>query len=138
MATDAPAATPAGARRVLVDANVLLDVLRDDPDWYEWSAAQLDACADGIELCINPIIYAEVSVGFERIEELDAALPAEAFTRLELPWEAGFLAGKAFLQYRRAKGERTSRKTDLDCVDVVTIRLLDGLICAVCHICIET
>lgn len=124
MATDEPAATPAGARRVLVDANVLLDVLTDDPDWYEWSAAQLDACADGTELCINPIIYAEVSVGFERIEELDAALPAEAFTRLELPWEAGFLAGKAFLQYRRAKGERTSRKTDLDCVDVVTIRLL--------------
>ena len=75
MATDAPASTPAAGRRVLVDANVLLDVLTDDPDWYEWSAAQLDACADGAELCINPIIYAEVSVGFERIEELDAALP---------------------------------------------------------------
>ena len=112
MATDEPAATPAGARRVLVDANVLLDVLTDDPDWYEWSAAQLDACADGAELCINPIIYAEVSVGFERIEELDAALPADAFTRLELPWEAGFLAGKAFLQYRRAKGARTSPLPD--------------------------
>ncbi len=112
MATDAPAAPPAAARRVLVDANVLLDVLTDDPDWYEWSAAQLNACADGAELCINPIIYAEVSVGFERIEELDMALPANAFTRLELPWEAGFLAGKAFLQYRRAKGERTSPLPD--------------------------
>ena len=112
MATDAPAATPATAGRVLVDANVLLDVLTDDPDWYEWSAAQLDACADGAELCINPIIYAEVSVGFERIEELDMALPANAFTRLELPWEAGFLAGKAFLQYRRAKGARTSPLPD--------------------------
>lgn len=95
-----------------MDANVLLDVLTDDPDWYEWSAAQLDGCADGAELCINPIIYAEVSVGFERIEELDAALPADAFTRLELPWEAGFLAGKVFLQYRRAKGARSSPLPD--------------------------
>jgi len=112
VATDAPAATPAAAGRVLVDANVLLDVLTDDPDWYEWSAAQLDACADGVELCINPIIYAEVSVGFERIEELDEALSPDAFTRLELPWEAGFLAGKAFLQYRRAKGARTSPLPD--------------------------
>lgn len=112
MATDVPASTPAGGRRVLVDANVLLDVLTDDSDWYEWSAAQLDARADGAELCINPVIYAEVSVGFERIEELDAALPADAFTRLELPWEAGFLAGKAFLHYRRAKGARTSPLPD--------------------------
>lgn len=95
-----------------MDANVLLDVLTDDPDWSAWSATQLDACADRAELCINPIIYAEVSVGFERIEDLDAALPADAFTRLELPWEAGFLAGKAFLRYRRANGARTSPLPD--------------------------
>lgn len=99
-------------RRVLVDANVLLDVLTDDPQWYDWSAAQLDACAAEAELCINPIVYAEVSVGFDRIEALDDALPSDAFTRLELPWEAGFLAGKAFLQYRRAKGARTSLLPD--------------------------
>ena len=98
--------------RVLVDANVLLDVLTDDAQWYGWSAAQLDACAGHAELCINPIIYAEVSVGFVRIEDLDAALPADAFTRFELPWEAGFLAGKAFLQYRRAKGSRSSPLPD--------------------------
>lgn len=98
--------------RILVDANVLLDVLTDDPQWYGWSANQLDACAGKAELCINPIVYAEVSVGFERIEELDDALPADTFTRLELPWEAGFLAGKAFLQYRRAKGARTSPLPD--------------------------
>ena len=104
--------SPAVTRRVLVDANVLLDVLTDDPQWYGWSAAQLDACANEAELCINPLIYAEVSVGFERIEELDDALPPDAFTRLELPWEAGFLAGKAFLQYRRAKGARTSPLPD--------------------------
>lgn len=98
--------------RILVDTNVLLDVLTDDPHWFEWSAGQLDACAARAELCINPIVYAEVSVGFERIEQLDEALPSDAFTRLELPWDAGFLAGKAFLQYRRTKGSRTSPLPD--------------------------
>jgi predicted nucleic acid-binding protein len=97
---------------VLVDANVLLDVLTDDPTWYAWSAEQLDACADTADLCINPIVYAEVSVGFARIEELDEALPPSSFTRLELPWEAGFLAGKAYLRYRRAQGSRTSPLPD--------------------------
>ena len=98
--------------RILVDANVLLDVMTDDPRWYAWSAEQLDVCAAKAELCINPIIYAEVSVGFARIEELDEALPHDAFTRLGLPWEAGFLAGKAFVRYRRAKGSRTSPLPD--------------------------
>lgn len=99
-------------KRVLVDANVLLDVLTDDPQWCAWSSEQIDACAARSELCINPIVYAEVSVGFERIEELDRALSSDAFTRLELPWEAGFLAGKAFLAYRRARGGRTSPLPD--------------------------
>jgi hypothetical protein len=98
--------------RVLVDANVLLDVLTDDAVWYAWSSTQLDACAGYAELCINPIIYAEVSVGFKRIEELDHALSPADFTRLELPWAAGFLAGKAFLRYRRSKGKRTSPLPD--------------------------
>lgn len=98
--------------RVLVDSNVLLDVLTDDPQWGDWSAAQLDACAAQGGLAINPIIYAEVSVGFERIEDLDAALAPNVFARLPLPWEAGFLAGKAFLSYRRAKGARTSPLPD--------------------------
>ena len=98
--------------RVLVDSNVLLDVLTDDPQWGEWSAVQLDACAAQGGLAINPIIYAEVSVGFERIEDLDAALTPDVFLRLPLPWEAGFLAGKAFLGYRRAKGARTSPMPD--------------------------
>ncbi|MDZ7801160.1 MAG: type II toxin-antitoxin system VapC family toxin [Trueperaceae bacterium] len=98
--------------RVLVDANVLLDVMTDDPQWYAWSAEQLDACAAQAELCINPIVYAEVSVGFARIEELDEALPQDAFTRLTLPWEAGFLAGKAFVRYRRTQGSRTSPLPD--------------------------
>jgi predicted nucleic acid-binding protein len=98
--------------RVLVDANVLLDVLTDDPQWYAWSADQLDACAAKAELCINPIVYAEVSVGFARIEELDDVLPPDVFTRLELPWEAGFLAGKAFVRCRRGQGSRTSPLPD--------------------------
>ena len=98
--------------RVLVDANVLLDVMTDDPQWYPWSAERLDACAATGELCINPIVYAEVSVGFARIEDLDEALPPDVFTRLALPWEAGFLAGKAFVRYRRARGERTSPLPD--------------------------
>lgn len=99
-------------RRVLVDSNVLLDVLTDDPEWYTWSAARLDDCAVSAELCINPIIYAEVSVGFARIEELDAALSPRTFTRLELPWAAGFLAGKAFLRYRRERGQGRSPLPD--------------------------
>lgn len=98
--------------QILVDANVLLDVLTDDPVWSGWSADKLEACAARSRLCINPIIFAEVSVGFERIEELDAALPPSDFTRLPLPWEAGFLAGKAFLRYRRAKGVRRSPLPD--------------------------
>lgn len=98
--------------RVLVDSNVLLDVLTDDPQWCDWSAAQLDACAAQDELAINPVIYAEVSVGFERIEDLDAALALDAFIRLPLPWEAGFLAGKAFLDYQCAEGQRTSPLPD--------------------------
>lgn len=98
--------------RALVDANVLLDVLTEDPQWCDWSAAKLDTCAASGEVCINPIIYAEVSVGFERIEDLDEALAPDIFTRLALPWDAGFLAGKAFLKYRRASGARTSPLPD--------------------------
>ncbi len=114
--------------RVLVDANVLLDVITDDPKWYAWSAERLDACAAHAELCINPIVYAEVSVGFARIEELDDALPPDVFTRLALPWEAGFLAGKAFVRYRRSKVSRTSPLPDfyigalaaIDCMALLT------------------
>jgi predicted nucleic acid-binding protein len=98
--------------QVLVDANVLLDVLTDDPVWSDWSAEQMGICAARAQLCINPLIYAEVSVGFERIEALEEALPATDFTRLPLPWEAGFLAGKAYLQYRRSRGARRSPMPD--------------------------
>jgi len=97
---------------VLVDSNVLLDVLTDDPRWAQWSADALARQADRDVLTINPIIYAEVSIGFERIEELDAALTAPAFHRLPLPWEAAFLAGKCYVAYRRRGGTRSSPLPD--------------------------
>lgn len=96
--------------RILVDTNVLLDVLTNDPKWFDWSAGMLDQCAFDNELCINPIVYAETSVGFARIEDLDATLAP--LTRLDLPWEAGFLAGKAFVRHRRAKGTQPSPLPD--------------------------
>ena len=93
-------------RGVLVDSNVLLDVATQDPSWSEWSAHALGQCADQARLVINPIIYAEVSVAFETIEGLDAALPSDSYSREPLPWEGGFLAGKSFLGYRRRGGVR--------------------------------
>ncbi len=85
----------------LVDSNVLLDLIRHDEEWLDWSGSMLSARGEIGRLCINPIVYAEVSVTFRRREDLEEALPATAFTRLPLPWEAAFLAGKAFLRYRR-------------------------------------
>jgi predicted nucleic acid-binding protein len=97
---------------VLVDSNVLLDIVTDDPVWFAWSSSALAEAADSSRLAINPIVYAEVSVGFDRIEALDEALPDEVFARLALPWSAGFLAGKCFLAYRRAGGTRLAPLPD--------------------------
>lgn len=97
---------------VLVDANVLLDVLTDDPVWADRSGTALACVADEARLAINPIVYAEVSIGFDRIEELDEALPADTFVRLPLPWAAAFLAGKCVVQYRRSGGTRRNPLPD--------------------------
>ncbi|HEY4620650.1 MAG TPA: type II toxin-antitoxin system VapC family toxin [Gaiellaceae bacterium] len=97
---------------VLVDANVLLDVLTDDPFWADRSASALARVADEARPAINPIIYAEVSIGFDRIEDLDDAIPPDTFVRLSLPWAAAFLAGKCFVQYRRSGGTRRSPLPD--------------------------
>jgi hypothetical protein len=97
---------------VLVDSNVLLDVITEDERWYGWSAAALRKTADESPLVINPIVYAEVSVGYSRIEDLDDALPRGMFQREPIPYEAAFLAGKAFLTYRRRGGERRSPLPD--------------------------
>jgi len=91
----------------LVDSNVLLDIATEDRTWYEWSAHALASAADQGPLVINAIIYAEVSIGFAAIEELDDALPPDVFAREPLPYEAGFLAGKAFVAYRRRGGARS-------------------------------
>lgn len=96
----------------LVDSNVLLDVLTDDPVWSGRSEAAIARAADAGRLAINPIVYAEVSIGFSRIEDLDAALPEDTFSRLQLPWAAAFLAGKCFLRYRRSGGVRRSPLPD--------------------------
>jgi predicted nucleic acid-binding protein len=99
------------AAGLLVDSNVLLDVLTEDPRWYEWSASALTRAAEHGRLFLNPIILAEISIGFHRIEELDAALP-ELLEWAELPREAAFLAGKVFLRYRRSGGTKTSTLPD--------------------------
>ena len=96
----------------LVDANVLLDVLTQDHEWFDWSSSMLERAAHRGALLINPIIYAEVSAGFTRIEDLEDALPRLYYGRAELPWEAGFLAGQAFLKYRRRGGNRPSPMPD--------------------------
>ncbi|MFN2425591.1 MAG: type II toxin-antitoxin system VapC family toxin [Candidatus Binatia bacterium] len=97
---------------VLVDSNVVLDVLTEDPQWFAWSADALAAQANRDVLAINPIIYAEVSAGFARIEDLDAAIPSPTFHRLALPWDAAFLAAKCFLTYRKRGGARSSTLPD--------------------------
>ncbi len=97
---------------VLVDSNIILDVATDDPRWAAWSAGTLAELAEEAALVINPLVYAEVSVGFARIEELEEALPPGLFRREDLPYEAAFLAGKCFADYRRRGGERRSPLPD--------------------------
>jgi predicted nucleic acid-binding protein len=96
----------------LVDSNVILDIATDDPSWGAWSAEALARVADESTLAINPLIFAEVSAGFATIEELEQLVPADAFRRLDLPYEAAFLAGKAFLSYRRRGGRKSAPLAD--------------------------
>jgi len=97
---------------VLVDSNVLLDIMTEDPQWFSWSAGALARAAETMRLVINPIIYAEVSIRYSRIEDLDDALPQTFVEREPLPYEAAFLAGKAFLIYRKHSGVRRSPLPD--------------------------
>jgi predicted nucleic acid-binding protein len=99
-------------RGTLVDSNILLDLFTEDDEWMDWSAAMLEhAVAEG-PLFINPIIYAEVSVRFTTVEDLDEALAASVVRRTDLPWPAAFLAGQAYLRYRRGGGGRRSPMPD--------------------------
>ena len=97
---------------VLVDSNVLLDVATEDPRWGGWSSNALAEAADISTLAIDPIIYAEVSIRYETIEELEFVLTPEVFRREPLPYEAGFLAGKVFVAYRRRGGRRSAPLPD--------------------------
>lgn len=97
---------------ILVDSNVILDIATEDPVWFSWSSDALTTCAERDLLVINPVIYAEVSVGYDRIEDLESVLPRSHFRRDPIPWEAAFLAGKCFLEYRRRGGEKRSPLPD--------------------------
>ena len=97
---------------VLIDSNVLLDLFTEDSEWENWSEAMLADLARTSHLVINPIIYSEVSVHFDSVEDLDDALPATWIRREQLPWESAFLAGRCFLKYRRQGGTRRSPLPD--------------------------
>jgi predicted nucleic acid-binding protein len=96
----------------LVDSNVLLDLVGRDPIWSAWSLVSLNEARREGRVAINPIVYAEISIGYETAAECDRVFPESRLDRLPLPWEAAFVAGKAFLEYRRAGGTRTSPLPD--------------------------
>jgi predicted nucleic acid-binding protein len=97
---------------LIVDSNVILDIFLNDPNWADWSEKTLNRLSMTNTLYINPIIYTEVSIGFNRIEELENVIQKAGFQMLEIPKEALFLAGKAYLKYRRNKGTKTSPLPD--------------------------
>jgi predicted nucleic acid-binding protein len=97
---------------ILVDSNVILDIVTEDKKWFPWSSQALAKYAETHTLVINPIIYAEVSVGFDRIEDVEEVLPSAFFRRDPIPWEAAFLAAKCFLAYRRRRGKKGSPLPD--------------------------
>ena len=97
---------------ILVVSNVILDILTEDKKWFSWSSETLAYLAEQNTLVINPLIFAEVSIRFERIEDLEDALSPSLFRHDPLPWEAAFLAGKCFLAYRRRGGRKRSPLPD--------------------------
>jgi hypothetical protein len=107
------ASSPAAIRpATLIDSCVLLDVITGDQQWADWSAAEIAAAMDTGRAVINPLIYAEVSVGYQTIEELEELLPPGDYEREPLPYLAGFAAGKAFVRYRRGGGDTRSPMPD--------------------------
>ena len=98
--------------KLLVDSNVLLDIFSDDPVWFDWSEGMLSRYAKTHDLVINAVIYTELSISFERIEDLEAALRVASISVLPITKEALFLAGKVFLRYRRRGGAKASTLPD--------------------------
>ncbi|MDA8141706.1 MAG: type II toxin-antitoxin system VapC family toxin [Desulfobacteraceae bacterium] len=99
-------------RGVLVDSNVILDVFLNDPKWADWSESKLQEYSDSTSLFINAVIYSEISIGFELIEDLEIAIAKAGFRLLEIPKEALFLAGKAYLKYKRRQGVKETPLPD--------------------------
>jgi hypothetical protein len=99
-------------KSTLVDSNVLIDLFDEDSEWREWSDAMVAERGSRGPLVINSVIYAEVAAGFADLDDLDAALPPEFLTREHLPWPAAFLAGQAFVRYRRLGGHRPAPLPD--------------------------
>lgn len=91
---------------LLVDTNVLLDVLQDDPQWADWSIRQMRAQASVHQLVINPIIYAEISLSFSTLEALDSVIATLALQVREIPRPALFLAAKSYVRYRKRGGAK--------------------------------
>ncbi len=96
----------------LVDSNVLLDVIQEDPKWGDWSEARLAEALDRGVVIINPIIFAEVALAFETQEQLESHFPLEEYERRPLPWTGAMVAARAFLQYRRRGGLRATPLPD--------------------------
>ena len=96
----------------LIDANVLIDLFDDGSEWQPWADSMVAACRNRGPIVINPIILAEVSMGFDSFEAVEAHLPEQFVVREAVPWEAAFLAARAFLLYRHAGGERRSPLPD--------------------------
>jgi len=97
---------------VLVDSNIVLDLFTDDPNWADWSESMLEEYSTVSTLYINSIVYSEISIGFNRIEDLESAIIGAGFQMLDFPKEALFLAGKAFLKYKKKRGARSSPLPD--------------------------
>jgi Predicted nucleic acid-binding protein, contains PIN domain len=97
---------------VIVDTNVLVDVLGDDPDWADWSITRMRELSSIHELAINPVIYAELSVTFDAVEDLDSAVSDLELKFVEIPRAALFLAGKAFVRYRKQRGAKANVLSD--------------------------
>ena len=96
----------------LIDTNCLIDLLQPDSAWSTWSATAIATAGDAGPLAINPIIYSELGAGLSSIETLELAFPADSFDRLDLPWDAAFLAGQARRRYRQDGGTRERTLSD--------------------------
>ena len=97
---------------VLIDSNILIDIFSNNDEWFQWSRDQLTMLSQQTQLFINPIIYTEISIGFEKIEELEITLNLLPIKNREIPKEALFLAGKAFLKYKKNNGAKSAPLPD--------------------------